>query len=127
MGYESRIFLVQVHRDSTYRPEGLFYAEKIADIRMGKVVCGSPKLFTSFPELFKKEIDYKLYVDSRDETTAEDRYGDHMKSCSVEKVIEWLEKAIENDSDPWWRLPMLLGLLKGIGPHESIEVVHYGY
>ena len=121
MGYESRIFVV--NRSETELDNGKIYvwAEKIADIKM----C---KMYNGFTDLFKKKIDYALFIDSESEDTQTDKYGDIMTYTDCETVITYLENLIANGEN-YRRLSILLGLLKGIdiAQWNEIQIVHYGY
>jgi hypothetical protein len=120
MGYESRIFIVE--RDERVYPNNTkwIHAEIIVDIKM----C---KMEYEFLDLFKKEIDYKLYIDDEN-FTKEDSYGKVMKYTDIQTVIDFLENCIALGDD-YRRLPLLLGLLKGIDESKwnEIQIVHYGY
>lgn len=119
MGYESRIFVVDrreyKHGDGT----SYVYAEKIADIKMA---C----MYDGFTKLFDKKVDYDLYIDNGDEATQTDMYGEIMTYTDCKTVINYLENLISKD---YRRLPLLLGLLKGIDESQwdNIQIVHYGY
>ena len=121
MGYESRIFVV--NRNEHDYPDGTsyVYAEKIADIKMSSMYPG-------FRNLFDKKVDYELYIDNGDESTSTDMYGQKMKYTDVQTVIDYLEKLIDS-GETYRRLPLLLGLLKGIDTSQwnEIQIVHYGY
>lgn len=121
MGYESRLFITNVHRrKETNESSAWIYAEKIADIRMS---C----MENSFVCLFNKDIDYKLFIDNDEEDTDTDKYGKHMKSASIPEIMTWLEEAMKRDN--YRRLAPLYGLLSGfnLGQWDCLEVVHYGY
>ena len=121
MGYESRIFVVNrceiKHNDGTK----FVYAEKIADVKMGKMYYG-------FTDLFDNKIDYELFIDTKDEPTQTDCYGDVMTYTDCQTVIDFLEELIA-DGEDYRRLTVLLGLLKGFDEKQwdNIQVVHYGY
>lgn len=119
MGYESRVIIVNRHEFYTNKIPYV-YAEKIADIEMGIMYDG-------FAALFDKPVDYELYID--DELTRTDAYGDVMTYTDCETVIDFLEKFYVVESMHHRRLPMLLGLLKGINERQwdEIQIVHYGY
>jgi len=114
MGYESKVCIVEVTRR-----DGI-YAEPIAIVNM----C---VMESSFKELFKKEIDYDLPIDGKAGLTHEDKYQEHMRSCSVNEVVRYLEEQMRGCN--YRRLSVLLGLLRGFDQREweSLEVVHYGY
>ena len=116
MAYESKVYIVEVNRHSSF-----IYAELIAEVRLSNM--GN----NGWRELFTTDIDYKLYMDDGNTQFDTDRYGEHLKSCSVSKVVEWLEKEMQHSN--YRRLPILYGLLKGFLPEQwkNLEVVHYGY
>lgn len=120
MAYESRVYVVNVHRHPEI--DGTTYAEKIAAVNMCKVDYNS-----GFRELFTTDIDYKLFKDDGNTEFDADSYGEHMKSCAVEKVIAWLEDQMQHDN--YRRLSVLYGLLKGFdtAAWPNIEIVHFGY
>ena len=95
---------------------------RIAEVRL----CGMGHN-NGWRELFTKDIDYKLYMDDGNTMFDTDCYGDHLKSCTIDKVAGWLEKEMQNTN--YRRLPILYGLLKGFSPEQwkNLEVVHYGY
>lgn len=108
MGYESKIYIVNV----------CDYAQEIATVDMSKMPLSFHRLFND--EFCGEVWDGKRYV-------SEDCYGDRLKCADVQAVIDWLEKEIVTDD--YRRLPVLLGLLKGIRSEQwdDIQVVHYGY
>lgn len=122
MGYESRVFVVNRSEHKGYGDgKSYVYAEKIADIKMSKMYDG-------FTDLFDKEVDYKLYIDSGNESTKIDKYGDVITCTDCKTVIEYLENLIAKGEN-YRRIFLLLGLLKGINEEqwEEIQIVHYGY
>ena len=121
MGYESRVFIVNRVEFTNLRNETHVWGEKIAEIDMSKMYRG-------FPDLFTKEIDYELYIDSAEESRREDCYGDIMTYTDCKTVIDYLEELIANGEN-YRRLTLLLGLLKGIDESQwdNIQVVHFGY
>ena len=121
MSYESRIFVVERNEIENRDGTSYVYAEKIADVKM----CS---MYNGFRDLFDKEVDYELYIDSGEKSTSIDMYGDKMKYTDVQTVIDYLEKLI-NSGETYRRLSLLLGMLKGIDTSQwnDIQVVHYGY
>lgn len=118
MGYESRVFVINVNRHN----DDWIYGEKIADIRMSKM--------GNFRDIFKQPIDYKIYVDSGDIDVDEDCYGDHLCYTDIDTVVEWLETVPKNEGwDDYRRIKPLIGLLKGFNKEEwkELQVVHYEY
>lgn len=121
MAYESRIIII--NRNEVEHSDGttFVYPQQIADIKMAS-------MDSEFLKLFDKEIDYELYIYGDENPTKEDMYGDIMKYTDCKTVISLLEKLIDS-GDNYRRLPMLLGLLKGINEKQwdNIQVVHCGY
>lgn len=119
MAYESKVYIVDVHRNGNE----ITYAERIAEVRLSCMGNGN-----GWRELFSRDIDYTLYEDDGNTAFDEDRYGDHLKACSIETVTEWLEK--EMACSDYRRLSILYGLLKSFNPEQwgtNLEVVHFGY
>ncbi len=116
MAYESKVYIVE-------HISGFEYGNRIAEVRLSKMSCES-----GWRELFTKNIDYKLFMDDGNTEFDTDRYGEHLKSCSIEVVTEWVEKEMQH-SGYNWRLPILYGLLKGFAQANlrKLEVVHFGY
>ena len=121
MGYESRIFIMDRNTYKGIDGNDHSWAEQIAMVNMCKMGYDS-----GFHELFTEPIDYKIFIDEEHDVD-EDCYGEHLKSATVQAVIDWLEKEIETDD--YRRLPVLLGLLKGFQTDRwsELQVVHYGY
>lgn len=116
MGYESRVYLVEVHRHREY-----VYGERIAEVRMCKMND------ENWLNLFTKPIDYKLYMDDGNTEFDTDSYGDHLTACPIADAIAYLEEKMKTDS--YRRLPLLYGLHAGINPEQwgHLELVHFGY
>lgn len=116
MGYESRVYLVEVHRHPGY-----VYGERIAEVRMAKM-CDKKWL-----DLFTEKIDYKLFADDGNTEFDTDCYGEHLTACPICDVVAYLEERMETDS--YRRLRLLYGLLTGIEPDKwgDLELVHFGY
>lgn len=117
MAYESKVFIVEIHRTGFYT-----YAERIAEVRLSCMGYDN-----GWKKLFDKEIDYQLYMDDGNTLFDEDNYGEHLKSCSVDKVIGWLEQEMKHND--YRRLPILYNVLKPFtgGEWKNVEVVHFGY
>lgn len=106
MGYESRIIVVNV----VEYPEKIVgnavfpkfsYVEEIASIKMGCMEQG-------FHQLFDKAIDYKIGTpDFEEKETDKDRYGCHIKSGDISRIIQWIEDKVREDN--YRRLKPLLG------------------
>lgn len=130
MGYESRIYIADVHN-------GRFpFVEIIACVKMSKMGCEFSRLFTGeLPTQFYP-IDYSdHYEDPKTGDAIEadacpiqkDSYGDTPKCSDIDTVIQFLEDAEAHDH--YRRSTLLLGLLKSIDPSEwqNIKVIHMGY
>lgn len=116
MGYESRVYLIDVHRHKNW-----VWAETIAEVRMAKMYENA------WYKLFSKDIDYTLIADDGNTSFDTDMYGEHLKSCPVGDAVAYLEERMK--TDPYRRLPLLYGLLAGINPEhwDHLELVHFGY
>lgn len=124
MGYESRIFIVN-RFTIDFEDRVDICAEKIADIKLGKMYSG-------FRYIFNKKIDYSIYVDSADYDTNIDKYGEKLKYASISDVISYLENLMKSEDykvNPHRRIMPLYSLLKGFNENEwhDLQVVHYGY
>lgn len=119
MGYDSRVFVVEVNQYNSIDMEP--YAEIIAMVNMCNMGYGNGWL-----ELFKTPVNYGLYL-NENETSDTDKYGDHLRSATVEDVIGWLEKEVKTED--YRRLWPLLSLLRGFNRNQwkDIQIVHYGY
>lgn len=122
MGYESRLHVVSVCDD---------YAQIIGMVDLCKI--------GGKPDVFKHPICYDVYIDSGNEPTIKDKYGDHLTDCSLDEAIDCIEKmnkeVIENNEfggHSYRRFTVALGLLRAIAndtlwENENIRVIHYGY
>lgn len=119
MAYESKVFFVNVIRGKN----GFTCAQKIAEVELSAMGYEN-----GWRNLFTKEIDYKIFMDDGETEFDTDMYGDHLKSCSVDTMLAWVEKEMER-SGYNWRLPTLRGLLKGLleSGWKSLDVVHFGH
>ena len=124
MGYESRLYIVNVRRDTVNEP----FAEVIGTVDLSK-------MFEDFPRIFTTPIDYDVAVDLVTRPgemmfTNKDRYGDHMKSASAEVVAAYLENAVAHK--PYYRriqpaLDIVRAFIGKKNVWDAIEVVHYRY
>lgn len=116
MGYESKIFIVNVISAKDFR-----YADEIATVDMSKMGYGN-----GWRELFKSPIDFKVWY--RGEEIDTDCYDEHLKSADYNDVIVWLKNYMR-DNEYYRRVPVLLGILNGINPNDwdNLKIVHYGY
>lgn len=114
MGYESRLYIVETHKDSNY-------AGKIATIDMGNMGGNG------WRELFNKPFEYEMYADDRNTLLTKDKYGEKLTYAEIDPVIEWLEtKGKEMD---YRRITLLLGLLKAFDRSKwgELKIVHFRY
>ena len=114
MAYESRIFVVNVHKETRY-------GEIAARYDLSNM--GGDE---SFYNLFDTPIDYIFYPDGNRQTD-KDLYDDKIQSADINKLIEWLET--KGRQTNYRRIEPLIGLLKGfkLSEWENLQVVHYGY
>lgn len=124
MGYESRIYIVEVNRDKNNNK--VTYAENIAAFNLCCMGYSN-----GWCELFKTPIDYDLYTDSGKIT--KDCYGEHLKSADIDTVIEWLENykelEFQGKAEHYRGIDTLLATLKGFNKSawSELQIVHYGY
>lgn len=118
MSYESKIYVVERSKFSNFAPV-------IASLDLCKMGYDS-----GFHQLFTHEIDYDVYIDSHDEPTTEDRYGDHLKDASLNDVLSWSNKRlnVEKYRRFWILYSLLNSFAVGNGwDIERLRVIHYGY
>lgn len=124
MGYESRIIVAV--KSGNWRGDGYWY-EKLADMRL--CCCGY-----GFSNIFTTPIESEIYGDGFKEnseeeyTLTEDRYGDICKYTDVQTVIDWMEKAEENEH--YRRFTPAIAMLKAYAAETwdgELVVIHYGY
>jgi hypothetical protein len=130
MGYESRVYIADVH-DGKFK-----FVEIIACIKMSKMGCEFSRLFTDeLPTQFYP-IDYSDHYEDPNTGNAieasacpiqTDSYGDTPKCTDIGTVIKFLEEFEAHEH--YRRATLLLGLLKSIDPSEwqNIKVIHMGY
>ena len=114
MAYESRIYVINVHKETRY-------GEIVARYDLSNM--GGDE---SFYNLFCFSTGYKIYPDGN-RATDSDCYGSPIKSADINKLIEWLET--KGRQMNYRRIEPLIGLLKGfkLSEWENLQVVHYGY
>lgn len=120
MGYESRIYVMNVHKG--YSICGKPYAERIAVFDL--CCMGSER---RWEKLFQTPVDYDIYATDGNTVLSEDNYGDSLMSASLADVISCLEEL--ETKEHYRRIPPLLNMLKGFDPAEwdQLQCVHYGY
>lgn len=119
MGYESRIYVVNLHRNRAIGNK-VFWAEKIAMFNLSS-------MRGNWCSLFNRPIEYELYEENGDDKFDTDNYGDHLKDADINSVIQWLEKECKRSD--YRRLRPALALLKEFNQSEweELRVVHFGY
>lgn len=126
MGYESKIYIVSKTTTTGFNAtERMFYAEKIAEFKMGKFHNLANRLRD------KPITDCFIYADDGDTQIIEDRYGKPLTETTPQFVIDLLEELIA-DGETYRRVYPLLACLKAFEEHkqqwgEEIAVLHYGY
>ena len=130
MGYDSRIYIVDkscadirmdvVVDDVNYGNRK--WAEVIATIELGK--------YPTIADFMRNqpETDSYIYGVDSHEMIVEDCYGKVMTECSVDELLEVVQKEIDSGED-YRRLAPLYGLLKGFKPVQwhDLRVLHYGH
>lgn len=115
MGYESRLYIVNVNDNDCG------HAECIAAVNMSCMEIG-------FRNLFKLPVSFEMWaMDSHDdEQISHDRYGENVTAAEISDVITYLKKSMHSQ---YRRLRPLLGLLEGFDQCQwnHLLVVHYGY
>ena len=119
MGYESRIYIMD-----EFKSGNDVHAIELATINMSGME-------TSFMDLFKTPIEYKIFADDPNEDTDTDCYGAKIKSADIDTVLNWLDNEINVKKVDYRRLKPLYYLLKAYKEDEdkwdTIKVLHYGY
>lgn len=121
MSYNSRLYVVDVHREK----------EK-GSTRKGRVLC--TELIATFElscmgqnngwqELFDQPIDYEIKV-SPELRTDKDGCGEILRTGDYDKIIRWLE--VWNKKEYYRRIGPVLGMLKGFRREEwdDLQIVH---
>lgn len=116
MSYESKIYIVNVTGEGDFR-----YAHTVAEFDLCDMGQNN-----GWRNLFREPVDFEIFIDN-DNTTNEDKYGDHLKTGELQEIIDWLEKW--PDTKTYRRIPPFLAALKAIDPGawENLKIVHYGY
>lgn len=122
MGYESRIYVVNVTHGWLEDVDGedMFYAETIAKFNL----CVVPEV----ADKMRKYYDSNIYILEGDERVFEDCYGDRLPVIPIGDAIQIIEDAMAED-DYYRRYAPCLEMLKAFNPEdwEDLKVLHYGY
>lgn len=123
MGYESKIYIVDVHKENNPNSEDYGKPLWAHTLAVFDLSCMG---YHGFRELFDTDIEYDVYVDPNKHTRVDD-YGCVLQSADIDKLIMWLEN--ENEIRHYRRIAPFTALLKGFDRKEweCLEVVHYGY
>lgn len=138
MGYESKIFIVDVKSHNQFAIDKITNKPILDENNSPVIYKGYGQIVTmidmrkmgynnGWKELFTKEIDYYIFAEDGDHDTNTDCYGEHIKSGDINSIIVWLENQIKKDD--YRRLKPLLYLLKSFDLNEwkDLQVLHYGY
>lgn len=125
MGYENRIYVINVFRHSSNREtDYLNYGERIAVFDLGKSI---PEYMVK--KFFKTPVDFTIYEDDGNTRITEDMYGKKLASADIKEFINYLEnyEEIEKRNNPL--IPPFLAALKIYVSQNwrELQVVHYGY
>ena len=130
MGYESRLYVVNKWENSMKLPiiiEDVDYGERVwSEIIAMMNVSKYPEI-SNF--MRKQPItDSYIYADDGNTHIVSDRYGDVMTECSVEELLEVIQREVDKGED-YRRLMPLYSLLKGFDPKQwsNLRVLHFGY
>lgn len=123
MAYESRIYVVDVHREKIHCKNKVYYAERIASFNLGCMGYDN-----GWRELFTETIDYDIYNEYGSKKIHADKYGARLTSADFETVIKWLERRSEQ-KEHYRRIAPVLAMLKGFDRSEwdDLKIIHYGY
>ena len=139
MGYESKVFIVEHYTfikdfEGNLLDNPIHSAIVVAEYDLSKMGYDN----SEFYKVFKKEIDYKLWMLSCDDDGNEigmdvdtDCYGEHMKSADIGELIEVLKRCEAREH--YRRIPPLIAMLEAFkldewnNAHCTLEAVHYGY
>lgn len=130
MGYDSRIYVVDKSNSGIKIDvivDGVDFGKRdwsqvIASMELGK--------YPAIADFMRNqpETDTYIYGDDGNTMIVEDCYGKIMTECSVEDLLEVVQKEIDSGED-YRRLAPLYGLLKGFKPIQwnGLRVLHYGH
>lgn len=130
MGYDSRIYIVEKSRYAAPMNvviDGEDYGERI----WGQVIASMELgVYPTVSNLMcaKPETDMYIYGSDGSTMIVEDCYGKVMTECSIEELLEEVQKDIDRGED-YRRVFPLYGLLKGFNTKQwdNLRVLHYGH
>lgn len=130
MGYESRIYVVNKNMNSIKLPiviEDVDYGERVWSEVIAMVdVCKYSAISNFMRE--QPKTDSYIYAEDGNTHIVVDRYDEVMTECSIEELLEVVQKEIDEGVD-YRRLMPLYSLLKGFNSAQwpNLRVLHFGY
>lgn len=123
MGYESRLYIVDKHKDMKNEDLGLVWSSVIAVYDLSKAGENFVSKVRAFPD-----TDCYVYADDGNTQITEDCYGDKLKEIPLNEMIAILAYEIGANSY-YRRFKPILALLMAFDPKDwdNLVVLHYGY
>jgi hypothetical protein len=133
MGYESKMFIVEKRKHSswsmTITNPAIFWAEDMVCFDLRTIGNYGP-----FYELFngtnKKETSHYIYPDDGNTEILKDYHDKPLTEATIPETIAAIEADIGSNKEyVYRRLPPFIALLKGFIPDEwqNLAVLHYGH
>ena len=120
MGYESKLYLVREFKNVT--EDGFIYAQRIAEICLGKVDIPLDQFFNNVPNCYMR-------FDVSEDRVTTDCYGEPFSMCTdIPGFIAWLKR--ENEACPHHQFAMAAGLIETVTEKQwgsGFKILHYGY
>ena len=130
MGYDSRIYIVHKSRYNT--PMKIIiddedYGERVWGQVIASMDLGVYPTVSDFMRS-KPETDCYIYAHDGNTIIVTDSYDKVMTECSIEELIEVVQKDIDRGED-YRRIFPLYGLLKGFNTEQwdNLRVLHFGH
>jgi len=123
MGYESRLYVVDKHKDMKNEDLRLVWASVITVYDLSKAGEDFVSKVRAFPD-----TDCYIYADDGNTRITEDCYGDKLKEIPLNEMIAILAYEIGANSY-YRRFKPILGLLMAFNPNDwdNLVVLHYGH
>ena len=123
MGYESRLYVVEKHKNFYPSDNNMVWGEVVAVFDLCKCYPVSDEL-CKYPN-----TNAYIYADDGNTEILEDKYGEKLKEIPVKDTIKIIKKAMKNDNYSYRRYKPCLKLLEGFNLDEwnDLVVLHYGY
>lgn len=130
MGYESKLYVVDVKNDNDMclGPKGMKWGQVIATFELS--------VFEPVRNYFRTRTntDCYIYADDGNTIILEDRYGNPLTESNIEPLVNLLKKEALDDSfggQPYRRIKPCLAMLEMFMLNSSqwgnLKVLHYGY